>query len=101
MENSPGWPAAQAMSIAVNGFTAWLFASGRKDDLNIQGAFLHMAGDAAVSAGRVLVNTTLGVLGLGDPASTMGLEKANEDFGQTFLDGHDVEKTVHEFGRVV
>jgi cobalt-zinc-cadmium efflux system protein len=31
-----------------------LFASGRKGDLNIQGAFLHMAGDAAVSAGVVL-----------------------------------------------
>lgn len=41
-------------------------------------------GDAAVSAGRVVVNTTVGVLGLGDPASTMGLVKANEDFGQTF-----------------
>lgn len=41
-------------------------------------------GDAAVAAGRVVVNTTVGVLGLGDPASHMGLAKANEDFGQTF-----------------
>lgn len=40
--------------------------------------------DAGVSAGRFLVNTTIGVLGLGDPASDMGLQKANEDFGQTF-----------------
>lgn len=40
--------------IAINGFTAWLFAAGRKDDINIQGAFLHMAADAAVSAGVVI-----------------------------------------------
>jgi cobalt-zinc-cadmium efflux system protein len=37
--------------IAVNGITAWLFASGRKGDINVRGAFLHMAGDALVSAG--------------------------------------------------
>lgn len=41
------------VGIAVNGVTALLFASGRKDDLNIRGAFLHMAADAAVSAGVV------------------------------------------------
>jgi len=40
--------------IAINGFTAWLFASGRDADINIRGAFLHMAADAAVSAGVVL-----------------------------------------------
>lgn len=42
-----------AIGIVVNGATATLFASGRKGDINIQGAFLHMAGDAAVSAGVV------------------------------------------------
>jgi phospholipid-binding lipoprotein MlaA len=39
---------------------------------------------AATAGGRVLINTTVGVLGLGDPASAMGLTKTNEDFGQTF-----------------
>lgn len=39
--------------IAVNGVTAWLFSRGH-DDLNIRAAFLHMAGDAAVSLGVVL-----------------------------------------------
>jgi cobalt-zinc-cadmium efflux system protein len=39
------------IGIVVNGVTAWLFASGRKGDINIRGAFLHMAADAAVSAG--------------------------------------------------
>ena len=33
--------------------TAWLFASGRKDDINLRGAFLHMASDALVSVGVV------------------------------------------------
>ena len=42
-----------AIGIVVNGATAMLFASGRKGDINIQGAFLHMAGDAAVSVGVV------------------------------------------------
>lgn len=42
------------IGIAINGFTAWLFASGSKNDLNIRGAYLHMAADAAVSAGVVV-----------------------------------------------
>lgn len=43
-----------AIGIAVNGVTAWLFASGSKGDINIRGAYLHMAADAAVSAGVVV-----------------------------------------------
>ena len=43
-----------AIGIVVNGVTAWLFAAGRDGDLNIRGAFLHMAADAAVSAGVVI-----------------------------------------------
>lgn len=40
--------------------------------------------DKALSdAGRVLVNTTVGILGLFDPATDIGLEKHEEDFGQT------------------
>ena len=40
-------------------------------------------GDAASDAGRFFVNSTLGVLGLFDVATPMGLEKHDEDFGQT------------------
>lgn len=40
--------------IAVNTITALLFMRGRHSDINIRGAFLHMAGDAAVSAGVVI-----------------------------------------------
>ncbi len=40
-------------------------------------------GNAASDIGRVIVNSTLGILGLFDVATPMGLEKNNEDFGQT------------------
>lgn len=43
-----------AVGILVNAGTALLFMRGRKDDLNIRGAFLHMAADAVVSLGVVL-----------------------------------------------
>jgi len=42
--------AVAAAGLLINGFSAWLFMSGSKDDLNVRGAFLHMLGDAAVSA---------------------------------------------------
>ena len=40
--------------------------------------------DAASDGGRVLVNSTVGILGFIDVASDFGLEKHEEDFGQTF-----------------
>jgi len=43
-----------AIGVLVNGGTALLFSAGRKGDLNIRGAFLHMTADAAVSAGVVV-----------------------------------------------
>jgi cobalt-zinc-cadmium efflux system protein len=46
--------AVAAVGIAINLGTALLFARGRKGDMNIRGAFLHMAADAAVSAGVVI-----------------------------------------------
>lgn len=42
------------LGIVVNLSTALLFARGRKSDINIRGAYLHMAADAAVSAGVVV-----------------------------------------------
>ena len=45
--------AVAAVGIVVNGVTAWMFASGRKDDINLRGAFLHMAADALIAAGVV------------------------------------------------
>jgi len=45
--------AVAALGIVVNGGTALMFMRGRHGDLNIRGAFLHMAADAAVSLGVV------------------------------------------------
>jgi cobalt-zinc-cadmium efflux system protein len=42
------------IGIVINTATALMFMSGRKGDLNIRGAFLHMAGDAGISAGVVV-----------------------------------------------
>jgi len=42
-----------AIGVLVNGVTAWLFMSGDHHDLNLRGAFLHMAADALVSVGVV------------------------------------------------
>jgi cobalt-zinc-cadmium efflux system protein len=43
-----------ALGIVINGATALLFMRGRHDDLNIRGAYLHMAADAGVSFGVVV-----------------------------------------------
>ena len=48
-----------AIGIAVNLATAMLFARGRKGDINVRGAFLHMAADAAVSAGVVIAGLVI------------------------------------------
>ncbi len=62
-----------AIGILVNGLTAWLFVSGAKDDINIRGAFLHMAADAAVSAGVVVAGLVIWATGLAwiDPAVSL------------------------------
>ena len=52
-----------AVGIVINAVTAWLFVAGRKEDLNIRGAFLHMAADAAVSLGVVVAGIALLVTG--------------------------------------
>jgi cobalt-zinc-cadmium efflux system protein len=51
------------IGIGVNGATALLFRVGRERDLNIRGAYLHMAADALVSVGVVAAGFTIGVTG--------------------------------------
>jgi cobalt-zinc-cadmium efflux system protein len=48
-----------AIGLVLNAATAWLFVSGRKGDINIRGAFLHMVADAGVSAGVVLAGLAI------------------------------------------
>ena len=52
-----------AVGILINGGTALLFMSGRTGDLNIRGAYLHMAADAGVSAGVVATGVLIGATG--------------------------------------
>jgi len=64
-----------AVGIAVNGVTALLFASGRGHDLNLRGAFLHMAADALVTAGVVVAGVAIALTGLLwlDPAASLAV----------------------------
>lgn len=48
-----------AVGIVVNGLSAWLFMKGGKRDLNIRGAYLHMAADTAVSLAVVIVGLAI------------------------------------------
>ena len=61
--------------IVINTATALLFLRGRESDLNIQGAFLHMAADAAVSAGVVVVALAIAQTGWFwlDPAASIAI----------------------------
>ena len=61
--------------IFVNGVTAWLFMSGRKGDLNIRAAFLHMAADASLALGVAIAGAIIVATGWVrlDPAVSLGI----------------------------
>jgi cobalt-zinc-cadmium efflux system protein len=61
--------------IVVNTVTALLFLRGREHDLNVKGAFLHMAADAAVSLGVVLAGVAILYTGWTwlDPAMSLAI----------------------------
>ena len=43
-----------SIGVVINGVTAWLFMRDSQHDINIKGAFLHMAADALVSLGVII-----------------------------------------------
>jgi len=53
------------IGMVINTVTALLFLSGRRGDLNIRGAFVHMAADAGVSFGVVLAGVAILATGWG------------------------------------
>lgn len=67
--------AVAAAGVVVNGITAFMFAGGAKSDINIRGAFIHMAGDAAISAGVVVAGLIISLTGLVwiDPLMSLAL----------------------------
>jgi len=76
---TPSEPAGQTIMIVagigvvINTATAWLFVSGKDHDLNIRGAYLHMAADALVSLGVVVSGFVIWKFGLKwfDPMSSL------------------------------
>ncbi|MDZ4805531.1 MAG: cation diffusion facilitator family transporter [Candidatus Eisenbacteria bacterium] len=64
-----------AVGVIINASTAVLFLRGRKEDLNIQGAFIHMAADAGVSLGVIVAAVAMGATGWTwlDPAVSLGI----------------------------
>jgi cobalt-zinc-cadmium efflux system protein len=71
----PGGPMilVAAVGVVINLATALLFARGRTRDLNIRGAYLHMAADAGVSAGVVAAGVVILTTGAAwaDPALSL------------------------------
>jgi cobalt-zinc-cadmium efflux system protein len=67
--------AVAAIGIVINTISALLFLSGRKRDLNLKGAFLHMAGDAVVSLGVVIAAFAIRLTGWHwlDPAVSLAI----------------------------
>ena len=64
-----------AIGVLINGATAAMFVSGRKTDINIRGAFAHMASDALIALGVVVAGFLIratGWLWL-DPAVSIGI----------------------------
>jgi cobalt-zinc-cadmium efflux system protein len=66
------------IGIIINGVSAWLLAAGQKGDLNIRGAFVHMAADAAVSFGVVVAGGAIILTGWNwlDPAVSIAISAA-------------------------
>ncbi len=63
------------------------FFSNLGDIINFINSALQLKGKAVVTTtGRFIVNSTIGILGLFDPATSMKIHRVNEDFGQTL--GH-------------
>ncbi|MEL6530317.1 MAG: cation diffusion facilitator family transporter [Pseudomonadota bacterium] len=62
------------IGIAINAFTAFLFMRGQ-EDLNIRGAYLHMAADALVSAGVMIAGLAILLTGKGwiDPLVSLAI----------------------------
>jgi cobalt-zinc-cadmium efflux system protein len=61
-----GWivAAVAAVGVVINAVTAALLARGARGDANVRGAYLHMAADAAVSAGVVVAGALIALTGL-------------------------------------
>jgi cobalt-zinc-cadmium efflux system protein len=67
--------AVAAAGVVINGATALLFLAGRKEDVNVRGAYLHMLSDAGVSAAVIVAGAAIWFTGLNwiDPAISIAV----------------------------
>lgn len=67
--------AVAAIGVAINGATAMLFLAGRKQDVNVRGAYLHMLADAGVSAAVIVAGAAIWFTGAQwiDPAISVAV----------------------------
>jgi cobalt-zinc-cadmium efflux system protein len=98
--------AVAAAGVVINGATAMLFLAGRKEDVNVRGAYLHMLADAGVSAAVIVAGALIFFTGMNwiDPAisvvvvllilwSTWGLLRESLDLSLDAAPAHiDVAK---------
>jgi cobalt-zinc-cadmium efflux system protein len=66
------------IGIVINGLSAWMLRAGDQEDLNVRGAFLHLAGDAAVSLGVVISGAIILLTGWYwlDPVASLAISLA-------------------------
>ncbi len=99
------------IGVVINALTAWLFMKDKDKDLNVKGAYLHMAADALVSVGVVVSGIVIAHTGwyIIDPiiglliaiviiVSTWGLLRDSIRLSGRCAGGTDidkVEKTIH------
>jgi len=83
-----GKPVATAYKTAlpdpVLGWVRNFFANLADVFIGVNNLLQGKVGDGLTDWARFAFNTTVGLVGINDVASEMGLEKHNEDFGQTF-----------------
>jgi cobalt-zinc-cadmium efflux system protein len=67
--------AVAAVGVLINGATAMLFLRGRKEDVNVRGAYLHMLADAGVSIAVIVAGLAIWMTHLAwiDPAISVGV----------------------------
>jgi len=67
--------AVAAAGVVINGATAMLFLAGRKEDVNVRGAYLHMLADAGVSAAVIVAGALIFFTGMNwiDPAISVAV----------------------------
>lgn len=99
-----------AVGIVINGITALMFFSGRAHDVNIRGAFMHMASDALVALGVVLAGVAIRatgrlwidpavsiLIGIIITAGTWGLLKESLNLAMDAVPSHIEPNDVHAF----